>query len=107
MQLASMFHPLIRYRYHLLFGFFAVWMIFFDMNNMFYRYRIAQEISTLENSIAEHKEKIAKLEVQKRELFGNERKLERFAREKYLMKRDGEDVYVIVDEAENPDAENP
>jgi cell division protein FtsB len=71
------------------------------MNNVFYRYRVAQEISALEESIAEQKEKIARLEVQKRELFGNERKLERFAREKYLMKRDGEDIFVIVDDNQN------
>ena len=76
-------------------------MLFFDMNNVFYRYRVAQEISALEESIAEQKEKIARLEVQKRELFGNERKLERFAREKYLMKRDGEDIFVIVDDNQN------
>ncbi len=97
-ELSTMFHPIIRYRYHILFGFFTLWMLFFDMNNVFYRYRVAQEISALEESIAQQKEKIARLEVQKRELFGNERKLERFAREKYLMKRDGEDVFIIVDE---------
>ncbi len=97
-EIGSMFHPIIRYRYHILFGFFTLWMLFFDMNNVFYRYRVAQEISDLEESIAQQKEKIARLEVQKRELFGNERKLERFAREKYLMKRDGEDVFIIVEE---------
>ncbi len=99
-----MFHPLFKYRYHLLFGFFLIWMAFFDMNNFFYRWKVHKEIVVLEESIAEHKKKIAELEVQKRDLFGNERKLERFAREKYMMKRDGEDVFVIVEE-EKPSEE--
>lgn len=93
-----MLHPLFRFRYYILFGFFAIWMAFFDMNNLFYRYKIAQEVSALEENIAEHKKAIAELVQQKKYLFGNDRNLQRFAREKYLMKKDNEDVFVIVEE---------
>jgi cell division protein FtsL len=93
-----MLHPLFRFRYYILFGFFAIWMSFFDMNNLFFRYRIANEVSVLEDNIEEHKQAIAELDQQKKYLFGNDRNLQRFAREKYLMKKDNEDVFVIVEE---------
>ena len=44
------------------------------------------------------KVKYYKLDQQKKYLFGNDRNLQRFAREKYLMKKDNEDVFVIVEE---------
>ena len=93
-----MLHPLFRFRYYILFGFFAIWMTFFDMNNLFFRYRIAKEVSVIEYNIEEHKQAIAELDQQKKYLFGNDRNLQRFAREKYLMKKDNEDVFVIVEE---------
>ena len=73
-------------------------MSFFDMNNLFFRYRIADEVSVLEDNIEEHKQAIAELDQQKKYLFGNDRNLQRCAREKYLMKKDNEDVFVIVEE---------
>jgi len=82
---------------------FAIWMAFFDMNNLFYRYKIAREIDALEENIDEHKKAIAQLEQQKQYLFGNDRNLQRFAREKYLMKKDNEDVFVIVKEEKPED----
>lgn len=69
------------------FRLFAIWMSFFDMNNLFFRYRIAKEVSVLEDNIEEHKQAIAELDQQKKYLFGNDRNLQRFAREKYLMKK--------------------
>ena len=98
-----MLHPLFRFRYYILFGLFAIWMAFFDMNNLFYRYKIAREIDALEENIDEHKKAIAQLEQQKQYLFGNDRNLQRFAREKYLIKKDNEDVFVIVKEEKPED----
>lgn len=80
-------------------------MSFFDMNNLFYRYRIFKEVSVLEDNIAEHKLAIAELSRQKRDLLGNIRNLEHFAREKYYMKKDNEDVFVIVEEEKVLDSE--
>ena len=55
------------------------------------------EISDLEESIEIHKAKIEELRRQKKDLFGNQRNLEKFAREKYLMKKENEDIFVITD----------
>jgi len=81
---------------------FFFWMAFFDTNNFIYRIRLASDITDLEESIKIHEVKIAELRRQKTDLFGNERNLEKFAREKYLMKKDNEDIFVITDlEPEN------
>jgi cell division protein FtsB len=72
-------------------------MTFFDSNNFIYRYRLNAEISDLEESIEIHKAKIEELRRQKKDLFGNQRNLEKFAREKYLMKKENEDIFVITD----------
>ncbi len=73
-------------------------MSFFDLNNIFFRYQLLNEISILEDNIDEHNSKIAELETLKKDLLGNDRNLERYARVKYLMKKDDEDLFVIVEE---------
>lgn len=95
-SLHGMIYKLIRYRYWLLFGFFILWMLFFDSNNLFYRISISNEISELEDSKAMHEKDISELRRQKAELFGSIRHVEKFAREKYMMKKDNEDLFVIV-----------
>lgn len=87
---------LIRYRYYILFGAFVLWMVFFDNNNLFYRIRIGNEISELEQMKSFHLKELDRLNRQRAELFGNERNLEKYAREKYHMKRDNEDLFLIV-----------
>ncbi len=91
-----MFDKVIRYRYWILFGAFALWMLFFDSNNVFYRISISNDISELEEMKALHEKSIAELQRQKTELFGNIRNVEKFAREKYLMKKDNEDLFILV-----------
>ena len=81
-------------------GLFIVWMTFFDNNSFLYRYKLHREINELEEGIETHKLKIAELRRQKTELFGNLKNLEKFARERYLMKKDNEDIIVIVDAEE-------
>jgi hypothetical protein len=87
---------LFKYRYILLFAFFGLWMLFFDSNNVFYRFSIASEVSELEESRDIYKKQIADLNRQRTELFGNQINLEKFAREKYMMKKDNEDLFVVI-----------
>ena len=48
------------------------------------------------------KEKIQQVKTERDEVFGNPRMLEKLAREKFKMRKPNEDVYVIVDENNNP-----
>ena len=76
-------------------GAFAIWMIFFDENNWsMQRHRKAQ-LQATENNIAYLEKEIALEEKRHKDLISDPRVLEKFAREKYRMKRDNEDVYVI------------
>jgi cell division protein DivIC len=43
-------------------------------------------------------EKIEEVKTEREALIGNKQKLEKFARENYLMKRPSEDVYILVEE---------
>ena len=63
-------------------------------------FRRARELlyDVLANSTFPEKE----LEKEKRMVIGNPALLEKYAREKYLMKKPKQDIFVIVDEANQP-----
>lgn len=101
-----MVQNLIRYRYWILFGAFVLWMTFFDSNNLFYRLQISRDIASLEKMKRIHLSSLEDLNRQREELKSSDRSLEKFAREKYRMKRDNEDIFVIViDSTEKKDWE--
>ncbi|WP_298766010.1 septum formation initiator family protein [uncultured Polaribacter sp.] len=73
---------------------FLIWMLFFDDNSYLIHRKFDKEIEDLENTISYYKTKIAedKAIIKKLE---DSLQLERFAREKYLMKKENEDIYII------------
>ncbi len=52
----------------------------------------------MEEEKSYYEEKVKEVEQDRKELMGNDELLEKFAREKYLMKKKTEDVYVIEEE---------
>ena len=89
---------LFRNKYFLVTAAFAVWMIFFDRNDLFSQYEYHQQVSKLKQERDFYQKETAKVHQDLDELTSNKAKLEKFAREKYLMKKDNEDVFVIVPE---------
>jgi cell division protein DivIC len=77
---------------------FLVWMTFLDSNDLVSRVRMNARLSALEDEKEYYMEKIAEVEKDRTELMTNKELLEKFAREKYLMKKETEDVFVIVEE---------
>ena len=75
---------------------FSAWMLFFDENNMMVQYHRRQELAELSKKKNFYKLEIAKVENQYTELTTNAETQEKFARENYMMKKDNEDVFVIV-----------
>lgn len=73
---------------------FVVWMLFFDENSYLTHREFNQEIEELETWIDFHKKKIAEDKETIKKLQDS-LELERYAREKYLMKKDNEDIYII------------
>jgi cell division protein FtsB len=78
--------------------FFLVWIAFLDDNNLIARFSLSSKLNSLENEKEYYEEKIIEVEKDRDELFGNKESLEKFAREKYLMKKETEDVFVVVEE---------
>lgn len=75
-----------------------VWLTFFDQNNFIVQYGYRQDLNKLE---AERNYYLTQIEQNKKELFeltSDSAHLEKFAREKYFMKKDNEDIFVLVPE---------
>ena len=75
---------------------FAIWIIFFDSNSFFAEYRYSKSIRKLEQEREYYLNKIKADSIRLQE-FRSPDKLEKFARERFLMKKADEDLYVIVD----------
>jgi len=89
---------LFRNKFFLVTVAFVVWMTFFDKNDLLSQYQYHQEVSKLKQERDFYKEQTTKVAKDLDELTTNPQKLEKFAREKYLMRKDNEDVFVIVKE---------
>ncbi|MEN0056640.1 MAG: septum formation initiator family protein [Mucilaginibacter sp.] len=77
---------------------FLVWMIFFDRNDLFSQYEYRRQVNKLKAERDFYKTQTDEVNKELNELTSNPKQLEKFAREKYLMKKDNEDVFVIVHE---------
>lgn len=77
---------------------FLTWMIALDSNNLIARYQLGSKLSSLEDEKEYYEEKITEVQKDHDELFGDRESIEKFAREKYLMKKESEDIFVIVEE---------
>ncbi|WP_373512554.1 septum formation initiator family protein [Persicitalea sp.] len=75
-----------------------VWIIFIDDNNLFVLLENRQKMKELERDLGYYKEQVKLVKKEHKEVFGSNAMLEKWAREKYLMRKPTEDVYVIVDE---------
>ena len=75
--------------------FFTVWMLFFDKNDFFVQMDRKKELKDLQESKQYFVEQIAAERKFSEELKNNPAAIEKFAREQYKMKRDGEDLFLI------------
>jgi cell division protein DivIC len=79
---------------------FAIIIIFLDENNLIKRFRNAQMINEMNAEISQCKANYRANTMRLHQLQTNPHYIERIAREKYLMKRPNEDVYVFEEENE-------
>lgn len=74
---------------------FFVWMLFLDSNDLISRFKLGAKLRNLDREKAYYQEKIADVEKDRHELMTDRELLEKFAREKYLMKKETEDIFII------------
>jgi cell division protein FtsB len=90
-------YPFLKFlgsRYTLVLVFFIIWMLFLD-NYSYLDHRVLdKQINALEDNKDYYQEEIAKDEQSIKNLK-NPGQTERYAREKYFMKKDSEDIYII------------
>lgn len=87
-------------RYFLVLMVFCCWMLFFDENNWVRQWRLSQELREARDQKQFYREEFIKDSTFLRLLETDLGTKEKLARENYLMKRDNEDIYVIVREDE-------
>ncbi|MGX1929404.1 FtsB family cell division protein [Flagellimonas sp. 2504JD4-2] len=80
--------------YVLVLTIFVIWMAFFDANSMFIHQELRKDIKKLkeqreflQGEIDKDKEELQK--------FSDKRELEKLAREKYYMKKENEEIFLI------------
>lgn len=78
--------------------FFVIWMVFIDSNDILTQYKLSSKLKELEKQKEFYLEKKDKIKADREELMSNNELLEKFARERYLMKRKTEDLYVVIEE---------
>ncbi len=79
-------------KYGLVFVAFIIWMLFFDSKNVFVQYKLSNRIEELKN---DKKDYLQKYESVMKEKYDLNKDIVRFAREKYYMHKENEEVYIV------------
>jgi cell division protein FtsB len=78
---------------------FAIWMLFFDRNDITLQLKRVHELNKLEKSERLMDKQIADTKQELDLLKTNPETLEKYAREKYMMKKDNEDLFIIISDS--------
>jgi hypothetical protein len=87
---------ILKNKYFLTVAGIIVWLLFFDKNDVFTQYELIDKCRKLNKEKEYHISEIENNKLSLNELRTNKKSLETFSREKYLMKKDNEDVFVFV-----------
>lgn len=79
---------------------FLVWLLIFDQNSLIDRIKYLNTLNEMEDEKQYYLERIDEDSRRLKELKTDQDNLEKFAREQYFMKKENEDVFVIVEEEE-------
>ncbi len=85
-------------KYFIATSFFLIWIGFFDQNDWVSRKSIENQIDQLESDKLFFTEEVERLQKEEKHLKENDSELEKYARENFYMKKEGEDLYVIIEE---------
>jgi len=104
-MLKKILHLLKRFvrNYYLLTGVaFAVWMLFFDSNNMISQVRNRSELKALLQEKKYYQDETSKNKAMVQAITNPKDKsaVEKWGREKYLMKKPNEEIFLIIHEKE-------
>ncbi len=98
--LHKIFQSFIKNKYLITLVAFFIWVAVIDSYSWYDRIRLEKNLNNLKTEKIFLEKKIKQDSINLHDLKTNKSNLEKFAREKYLMKKDNEDVFVIVTEEE-------
>lgn len=87
---------ILKNKYFLVIIGLVVWLLYFDRNDVFTQLELISKCNKLKTERDYYIAEIEKNKNEINELQNNKESLETFAREKYLMKKDNEDVFVFI-----------
>lgn len=89
----------VRYRFYIVSAtIFTVWLSFFDRSNIVTQIQMKMNLRELESQKEFYINELQLIKKEENMVLGDKNSLEKFARERYIMKKEGETVFVIVDE---------
>ncbi len=83
-----------------------VWILFFDANNFFTQLESRKQLQKLRDERVYYQEKILEVRNNYKELSSNPQTMEKYARERYFMKKNNEEIFLIVEETRQKPVEN-
>ena len=89
--------PFVANRYFIISFGFVVWMLFFDQRDFFQQRERAAELKKLEDAKKYYQKEIEYTQKQLNNIQNNKSAIEKYARERYLLRREGEEVYLFED----------
>jgi len=95
-------YPLLKNRIILTVTGFTIWIVFFDQNNLIRQYKENKVLYELRKEKKYYQEEISSIRSQLNLLLTDNQSLEKFAREKHLMKKDNEDIWLVIEENNKP-----
>ncbi len=98
MKLLSRIPSWLKNKYILASAFFICWMLFFDHNDIFLQGSRYRELKELQESKRYYETQIEKTQKEVENIRTSSSSVEKIAREKYLMKKDNEELFIIVRE---------
>ena len=97
-KIIRIFLVAIRNKYIISLLVFFIWLLVFDRNNLVDRMKYIRMLKQMESEKQYYLEMIEEDSKKLNELKTNKENLEKFAREQYLMKREDEDIFVVIEE---------
>lgn len=95
MKFLSLCPSWVKSKYFIAATVFVIWMIFFDRNDIPFQVKRINELKQLEQSEKNMSIQISETKKELELLKTNPSTLEKYAREKYMMKRDNEDLFIL------------
>lgn len=98
MKLLTHIPSWLKSKYVIAIGIFAAILFFFDKNDLFTQMSRTRQLKDLQKSKEYYEQKIAAEKQELESLVSDSITLEKYARERYLMKRDNEDLFLVPED---------